>query len=83
MRWREISPELTNEIKRLKSLKPRELLSVNIDATSDEIKSAYRRLAKVYHPDKADPFMRKHNEEVMKLINAAYEQLNKESHGGK
>ena len=82
MRWREISPELTNEIKRLKSLKPRELLSVNIDATSDEIKSAYRRLAKVYHPDKADPFMRKYNEEVMKLINAAYEKLNNESQRG-
>lgn len=52
---------------------PYESLGVSKTASADEIKSAYRRLAKQYHPD-ANP-NNKQAEEKFKEINAAYEIL--------
>ena len=52
---------------------PYEVLGVSKNASADEIKSAYRRLAKKYHPD-ANP-NNKSAEEKFKEINAAYEIL--------
>ena len=49
------------------------ILGVNEDANQDEIKSAYRRLAKQYHPD-ANPG-NKQAEEKFKDISEAYEVL--------
>ena len=54
---------------------PYRTLGVAPDATLEELKSAYIVLVKTYHPDRSDPFMARHNEEVIKLINAAYEKL--------
>lgn len=50
-----------------------ETLGVDNGATTDEIKKAYRKLAKVYHPDKNqdDPTA----EDKFKCINEAYETL--------
>ena len=50
-----------------------DILGVDKKASADEIKSAYRRLAKKYHPD-ANP-NNKSAEEKFKEINAAYEIL--------
>ncbi len=52
---------------------PYESLGVSKNASADEIKSAYRRLAKKYHPD-ANP-NNKEAEEKFKEINSAYEIL--------
>ncbi len=51
-----------------------EILGVNKNATDDEIKKAYKKLAKQYHPDlnREDP---KKAEEKMKEINVAYDIL--------
>lgn len=52
---------------------PYKVLGVSPNATDDEIKQAYRRLAKLYHPDRnpGDPVAAKKMQEV----NAAYEQI--------
>ncbi len=57
---------------------PYEVLGVTRDATPDQIKKAYRALAKKYHPDNfTDPAQRERAEEKMKEINLAYDRIQK------
>ncbi len=51
-----------------------EVLGVNKNATDEELKKAYRRLAKKYHPD-ANPDNKKEAEAKFKEVNEAYEVL--------
>lgn len=53
-----------------------EILGVSKDATQEEIKKAYRKLALKYHPDKGGP---KENEAKFKEANEAYEVLKDQS----
>lgn len=75
MKWKNKTHELTNELHRLSRLEAHELLNVPLNANTETIKSAYYKMVKVYHPDKAHPFMREYNEQVMKLLNRAYSYL--------
>ena len=67
---------------------PYKILGVSPDASDDEIKRAYRRLAKQYHPDRNPGDARA--AQMMQKINAAYEQIknpekasaNQSSYGG-
>lgn len=55
---------------------PYQVLDVSQNATEDEIKSAYRKLVKKYHPDNyADSPLADLAEEKMKEINEAYENI--------
>ena len=62
---------------------PYKTLGVARDASDDEIKRAYRELAKKYHPDKyKDSDLSELANEKMKEINAAYDEIQKQRASG-
>lgn len=73
--WKDMGKGYADRLAAMKLMSAQDILGVSGHATEDEIKSAYIKLIKTYHPDRSDPFMARHNEEVTKLINKAYEQL--------
>ena len=61
---------------------PYQILGVSENASDEEIKKAYRDLARKYHPDNYhDNPLADLAQEKMKEINAAYEQITKERSG--
>ena len=62
---------------------PYSILGVDPNASDDEIKRAYRELARKYHPDnyQNNP-LADLAEEKMKEVNEAYEAINKMRPGG-
>jgi curved DNA-binding protein CbpA len=75
MRWKDLRKGYEGRVAAMAAMAPHELLRVAPDADSAAVKAAYLRMVKAYHPDKSDPFMARHNEEAIKLVNAAYEKL--------
>ena len=62
---------------------PYEVLGVSQNATDDEVKAAYRALAKKYHPDNyANNPLQDIAEEKMQEINEAYDAIMNERRGG-
>ena len=62
---------------------PYKVLGVSPTASDDEVKKAYRKLARKYHPDKyADSDLKELAEEKMKEVNYAYEQIQQMRSGG-
>ncbi|XP_051528558.1 dnaJ homolog subfamily C member 11-like [Myxocyprinus asiaticus] len=52
------------------------LLNVSKEATQEELKSSYRRLCMLYHPDKhRDPELKKQAEQLFTYVHQAYEVL--------
>lgn len=78
IKWQNKTGGFQGELKRLQGMSPFSLLGISEQATESEIKAAYRRKVMAYHPDRADPFMRSHGEEVVKLLNIAYEKIRKQ-----
>lgn len=61
---------------------PYQVLGIPRTATDDEVKKAYRALARKYHPDNyAGSAQAAGSEEIMKEINEAYEAIQKERQG--
>jgi len=62
---------------------PYEVLGVSRNATEEEVKKAYRELAKKYHPDNyANSSLADLASEKMKEINEAYDEILKNMHSG-
>ncbi|KAL5287050.1 dnajc4 family protein [Megaselia abdita] len=54
-----------------------EILNINENASSDEIRSAFLRLSKKFHPDKVGQFSNKSTTDKYVKINEAYQVLSK------
>lgn len=78
MKWKDIDTNYSNQLERLKAQNPYERLGIECGATMDEVKMAYRRKMRLYHPDTTDIFMTDHGEEISKLLNQAVEQIKME-----
>jgi DnaJ domain len=50
-------------------------LGLKIDASLQDIKKAFRKLAQIHHPDKSQPSNREANEAIFREVAAAYEVL--------
>lgn len=62
---------------------PYKVLGVSRSATDEEVKDAYRALAKKYHPDQySDSPLKDLADEKMKEINEAYDTITKQRSGG-
>jgi len=78
MKWRNISSTYKDRVAELTKQMDRDpfsVIGVDASASDDEIKLAYRKRVRAYHPDKQDEFVRLHAQEVIKIINAAYERI--------
>ncbi|MBO4384191.1 MAG: J domain-containing protein [Clostridia bacterium] len=64
-------------------MNPYEVLGVSPSASNEEIREAYLKLVKKYHPDRyQDSDLKEQAEEKMKKINAAYDMLTKKKDQG-
>jgi molecular chaperone DnaJ len=81
MRWREIPQRYRDLLEAQGAKSPAELLGVAPGCDRRALRAAYLELAKRYHPDHSDKFLARYNEEVLKLINSAYQTLLKGDHG--
>ena len=57
------------------------ILEISENASDDEVKKAYRRMAKKYHPDKVAHLGKEHQEgaeEKFRQVQQAYETIQKE-----
>ena len=82
MKWRDIPNVYTDRPETLRGKKPHEVLQVAEHASLNDVKAAYRRLVKIYHPDKSHEFVQSSNAEVLKIINDAYETMAKQADSG-
>ena len=62
---------------------PYQVLGISSNATDDEVKNAYRQLARKYHPDNyVDNPLADLATEKMKEINEAYDEIQRRRRGG-
>lgn len=76
MKWTNLEiKQYESQIEKMKNKSPYELLDVGESSTILEIKLAYRKKMKIYHPDKNTSFSKDYGENVSKILNDAYDKL--------
>jgi len=75
MRWRNLDSQYSDRLAVVRAQQPHEILGVPMDCSPAGARKAYLGLVKAYHPDRTDPFMACFNEEMIKIVNLAYEQF--------
>ena len=75
MQWNDLKRSYRDKVSSLAAKTPEEILGVTTDASDAELRRVHRELVKTYHPDGSDPFLLRHNQEMLKIINAAYDRL--------
>jgi DnaJ-class molecular chaperone len=78
MKWANLRGGYKDQLRSLAAADPYDLLGVRRDVSSVGLKKAYLSRVKAYHPDRAHSFLKDHHQEVLKLINAAFERIKKE-----
>lgn len=78
MKWRNIPNAYQDRIAELAAQLERDpftVLGIEASASDDEVRLAYRKRVRAYHPDRQDEFIRLHAQEVIKIVNSAYERI--------
>jgi len=78
MKWKDINNSYIDQLTALKEQDPYQRLGIHRGATLEQVKAAYRRKMRLYHPDRTDTFMATHGEEISKLLNQAVVQIKQE-----
>lgn len=72
MRWVE-RKRYTDVLAAARAKSPHQILGVEPGCGLEAVRKVYLRMVKTYHPDASDPFTRAFDEEMLKIINGAYE----------
>lgn len=78
MKWKNIPGTYQDRVAILRNQlaeDPFAVLGVSPTASNDEVRLAYRKKVRAYHPDRQDEFIRLHAQEVIKVVNSAYEHI--------
>ena len=74
LKWKELN-RYKDFIEELQQKDPYEILEIKNTATPEQIIKAYLKKVKIYHPDNSDEFIKINNENILKIINGAYETI--------
>ena len=77
IKWRNLDEPYQDRVTAMRALCAHEILGVPENCSKAEARRAYLALVKTYHPDQVGAFMAAHSQEVLKLINQAYDQISK------
>lgn len=78
MRWRDLDGRHRSHLLTLEEQDPYELLGVTRDTPRAEIRRAYLAKVRAYHPDRVDPFLLPVAQEMLTLLNRAWEAIERE-----
>lgn len=80
MKWINLEiKKYESQINKMRNMSPYELFEITENSEITEIKAAYRRKMKIYHPDKNTAFSKEYGENVSKILNNAYSKLLKKA----
>jgi DnaJ-class molecular chaperone len=75
LKWKNIEPYHVSQLDKLRNMTPYERLDVLPDTELSQIKLAYRKKVRQYHPDRASSFMTSYFQEMTKLFNITIKEI--------